>query len=160
MQADIEAAPALAVVSAEQAEVSVSARRPMLLSSAVRPAAAAAESISSVAGVSAGPADRSGYRLVPALDVPPGNHPNDFAPSQWFEVIRPGNGAVRIGRISATCVCVGARIPKRHYAAGERILIEARTLSKPSVNNVTYGLYVNIVEPVETVVDADVTLSY
>lgn len=133
--------------------------RPMLSSSVARPAIANRQPVSSVAGVSASAA-RGEYKLIPALDVPPGNHPNDFGPSQWFEVVRPGNGPVRIGRLSATCVCVGARIPKRHYAAGERILVEARMLSKPPVNNVTYGIYVNILEPVETVVDADVTLRY
>lgn len=104
-------------------------------------------------------ANAGGIRLVPALDVPPNFRSNDAGPSQWFEVIRPGNGPVRIGKISATCVCVGVRIPKRQYAAGERILIEARTLTRPPVNNLTYGIYVNVVEPVKTVVDADVTIS-
>ncbi len=99
------------------------------------------------------------YRLVPALDVPPQYHEGDYAPSQWFEVVRPGNDAVRIGRISSTCTCVGVRIPKRSYAAGERILIEARTVAKPARNNLVYGIYVNILEPVRTVVDADVTVS-
>lgn len=98
-------------------------------------------------------------RLVPAPDVPPGIHPNDAGPSQWFEIIRPGNAAIRIGRVSATCVCVGVRVPKRHIAAGERALVEARIVSRPQVNNLTYGIYVNIAEPVQTVVDADVTIS-
>ncbi len=107
-----------------------------------------------------GPMDPKAIRLVPALDVPPGIHPGDAAPSQWFEVVRPGDAALQIGRLSATCTCVGVRIPKRNYAAGERVLIEARTVTKPPRNNLTYGIYVNIVQPVQTVVDADVTLSY
>ncbi len=98
-------------------------------------------------------------RLVPAPDVPPGIHPNDAGPSQWFEIIRPNNAAIRIGRVSATCVCVGVRVPKRQIAAGERALVEARLVSRPQVREVTYGIYVNIVEPVQTVVDADVTIS-
>jgi hypothetical protein len=98
-------------------------------------------------------------RLVPAPDVPPGFHPNDAGPSQWFEVIRPNNAAIRIGRVSATCVCVGVRVPKRHIAAGERALVEARIVTRPQVNNLTYGIYVNIAEPVQTVVDADVTIN-
>ncbi|MCD7896169.1 MAG: hypothetical protein LUG50_05780 [Planctomycetaceae bacterium] len=101
----------------------------------------------------------SEYRLVPALDVPPQYHEGDYAPSQWFEVVGPGNTPVQIGRISSTCTCVGVRIPKRHYQAGERILIEARTVAKPARNNLVYGIYVNILEPVRTVVDADVTVS-
>lgn len=99
-------------------------------------------------------------RLVPALDVPPGNHPNDAAPSQWFEIVRPGNGPMRIGRVSATCVCVSVRVPNRYIKAGERALVEARIVSKPPVNNLTYGIYVNIAEPIQTVVDADVTITY
>lgn len=98
-------------------------------------------------------------RLVPATDIPPGFHPNDAGPSQWFEIVRPGNGPLRIGRVSATCVCVGVRVPNRHIAAGERALVEARIVSRPQVNNLTYGIYVNIVEPQQTVVDADVTIS-
>ncbi len=108
----------------------------------------------------AGPMDPKAIRLVPATDIPPGFHPGDAAPSQWFEVVRPGNAAIRIGRISATCTCVGVRIPKRTYDAGERVLLEARTVTKPPRNDLTYGIYVNIVEPVQTVVDADVTIHY
>ncbi len=108
----------------------------------------------------AGPMDPKAIRLVPATDIPPGFHPGDATPSQWFEVVRPGNAAIRIGRISATCTCVGVRIPKRFYEAGERVLLEARTVTKPPRNDLTYGIYVNVVEPVQTVVDADVTIHY
>lgn len=115
------------------------------------------------ASFSAGPAspvgDVSEIKLVPALDIPPNRRPNDAAPSQWFEVVRPGNGPLRIGRVNATCVCVGVRVPKRFVAAGERALIEARILSRPPANNLTYGIYVGIVEPQQTVVDADVTIT-
>lgn len=99
-------------------------------------------------------------RLVPAPDVPPGNRPGDAAPSQWFEIIRPDNGPLRIGRVSATCVCVGVRVPQRQIAAGERALIEARVLTRPPANNLTYGIIVNVVEPTQTVVDADITIRY
>lgn len=99
-----------------------------------------------------------GIRLVPATDIPPGMHPSDAGPSQWFEIVRPGNGPLRIGRVSATCVCVGVRVPKRTFAAGERALVEVRTLSRPPANNLTYGIYVNVVEPEQKVLDADVTI--
>lgn len=99
-----------------------------------------------------------GYQLVPAPDIPPRSHPNDAGPSQWFEILRPGNGPIRIGRVSSTCVCVGVRVPNRHIAAGERALIEARTLTRPPARNLTYGIYVNVEEPEKTVLDADVTL--
>lgn len=97
-------------------------------------------------------------QLVPATDIPSGIHPNDAGPSQWFEILRPGNGPIRIGRVSSTCVCVGVRVPNRHIAAGQRALIEARTLTRPPVRNVTYGIYVNVEEPEKTVLDADVTI--
>ncbi len=101
-----------------------------------------------------------GLQLVPATDIPPGNHPEDAAPSQWFEILRPGNGPIRIGRVSATCVCVGVRVPKRTIAAGERALIEARTLTKPPRNNLTYGIFVSVVEPQNVMLDTDVTIRY
>lgn len=123
---------------------------------------AAYPSVSAVpASFTAGGAPAAGqYKLVPAPDVPPGRRPNDAAPSQWFEIVRPDNGPLRIGRVSATCVCVGVRVPERQIAAGQRALIEARVLTKPPVNNLTYGIYVNIVEPTTTVVDADITIRY
>lgn len=108
----------------------------------------------------AAPAAAGGLRLVPALDVPSSNRPNDVAPSQWFEIIRPDNGPLRIGRVSSTCVCVSVRVPKRFIAAGERALVEARIVDKPPYNNLTYGMYVNVLEPVQTMLDTDVTITY
>ncbi len=105
-----------------------------------------------------GAAAEDGIRLVPAPDVPPGNNPSDVAPSQWFEVVRPGNGPIRIGRVSSTCVCVSVRVPKRHIAAGERALVEARIVSRPPANNLTYGMFVSVLEPVNVMLDTDVTI--
>ncbi len=102
----------------------------------------------------------AGYQLVPALDVQPGMRPGDAAPSQWFEVIRPDGGPVRLGRIYSTCVCVSPRIATRYINAGERALIEARIVDRPAVNNVTYGLYVQVLEPFATTLDSDITVSY
>lgn len=107
-----------------------------------------------------GAASAGQYKLVPALDVPPGKRPNDAAPSQWFEIVRPDNGPIRIGRVSATCVCVGVRVPERQVGAGQRALIEARILTKPPVNNLTYGIYVGVVDPVQTTLDTDITIRY
>lgn len=112
-------------------------------------------------GAPVGPALAGGpLRLVPALDIPPGNHPNDALPSQWFEIIRPGNGPIRIGRVSSTCVCVSPRVPNRHVAAGERALIEARIVKRPPANNLTYGLFVNTVEPTQLTLDSDITIGW
>jgi hypothetical protein len=110
------------------------------------------------AAVTAAPMSANSIQLVPALDVPPGNRPNDAAPSQWFEIVRPGNGPIRIGRVNSTCVCVGVRVPNRYIAAGERALIEARILSRPPANNLTYGIYVNVLEPQNVMLDTDVTI--
>ena len=100
----------------------------------------------------------SALRLVPADDIPPTQRANDYAPSQWYEIIRPDNGPIRIGRVSSTCVCVNVRVPNRFVAAGERALVEARTVSRPSVNGVTYGIYVGVLEPVSTTLDADIVV--
>ncbi len=97
-------------------------------------------------------------RLVPAPDVAPSYRPNDAAPSQWFEIVRPGNVPIRIGRVSSTCVCVSVRVPNRFIGAGERALVEARIVSRPPVNNLTYGIFVSVLEPVNTMLDADVTI--
>lgn len=99
-------------------------------------------------------------RLVRALDVPSGDHPSDALPSQWYEILRPGNGPIRIGRVSSTCVCVSVRVPNRFIAAGERALIEARIVKRPPANNLTYGVFVNMLEPTQQTLDADITISY
>ena len=105
-------------------------------------------------------ADSGAIRLVPAPDVPSGNHPGDATPSQWFEIVRPGNGPLRIGRMSTTCVCIRARAPKRRIEAGERALVEVRTVSRPPVNNIIYGLYLNLLEPERLTLDVDVPVRY
>jgi hypothetical protein len=99
-------------------------------------------------------------RLLPALDVPPGIHANDVAPSQWFEIVRPANGPLRIGRLTTTCGCIMARAPKRRVPAGERALIEVRTLTRPPINHITYGMYVSVLEPEKLTLDIDVTVNY
>ncbi len=99
-------------------------------------------------------------QLVPAYDIPPGNHPNDALPSQWFEIVRPGNGPIRIGRVSATCVCVRVSVPNRHIAAGERALVEARIIKRPPANNLTYGIFVNVMEPTALTLDSDITIRF
>jgi Predicted solute binding protein len=106
------------------------------------------------------PFNGAALRLVPATDIPPGNHPNDALPSQWFEVIRPGDAPIRIGRVSSTCVCVSPRVPNRFVAQGERALIEARIVQRPTRNNLTYGIFVNVVEPVTQTVDSDITIRF
>ncbi len=106
------------------------------------------------------PFDGAALRLVPATDIPPGNHPNDALPSQWFEIIRPGNAPIRIGRVSSTCVCVSPRVPNRLVGQGERALIEARILQRPPRNNLTYGIIVNVVEPVTQTIDSDITIRF
>lgn len=106
------------------------------------------------------PFDGASLRLVPATDIPPGNHPNDALPSQWFEIIRPGNAPIRIGRVSSTCVCVSPRVPSRFVGQGERALIEARIVQRPARNNLTYGIFVNVVEPVTQTVDSDITIRF
>lgn len=106
------------------------------------------------------PFDGAVLRLVPATDIPPGNHPNDALQSQWFEIIRPGNAPIRIGRVSSTCVCVSPRVPNRFVGQGERALIEARIVQRPARNNLTYGIFVNVVEPVTQTVDSDITIRF
>ena len=118
------------------------------------PGAVPGPSIAGVGGAA------SSLRLILAADIPPGNHPGDFGPSQWFEIVRPDNGPLRIGRLSTTCVCIGARAPKRQISAGERALIEVRTLSRPPRGGIIYGLFVGVLEPEKLMLDADVAVRF
>lgn len=132
---------------------------PPLSSTSPAPSYGAGSTFGQTADItSASASDAASFKLVPAPDVPPGVHANDAGPSQWYEIIRPGNGPIRIGRVNSTCVCVGVRVPNRFVAAGERALIEARMVTRSQVSNVTYGIYVSILEPVQTMVDADITV--
>jgi hypothetical protein len=98
-----------------------------------------------------------GFQLVPAYDIP-STRTNDAAPAQWFEIKRPGDGPIRIGRVSSSCVCIGVRVPNRFIAQGERALVEARVLTRPPANNLTYVIGVNIIEPRSEMLSADVTV--
>lgn len=101
-----------------------------------------------------------GLQLVRAYDVPGTKRPSDFAVSQWFEIVRPNNAPMQIGRISSSCVCVGVRVPNRYIGQGERALVEARILQKPPANNLTYVIYVNTVEPTKQMLTGDVTIKF
>ncbi|MDR1612874.1 MAG: hypothetical protein LBT97_08840 [Planctomycetota bacterium] len=98
-----------------------------------------------------------GMQLVRAYDIP-STRTGDAAPAQWFEIVRPGNGPLRIGRVSSSCVCVGVRVPNRFIAQGERALVEARVLSRPPADNLTYVISVGTIEPRESILTADVTI--
>ncbi|MDR3210828.1 MAG: DUF1573 domain-containing protein [Planctomycetota bacterium] len=100
-----------------------------------------------------------GYQLRPATDIPPGNHPSDAAPSQWFEIIRPGGAPLRIGRVTSACVCVGVRVPKRVIGQGERALIELRAVAKPPRWGLEYAFFVNVAEPVKETLEAGVAFN-
>jgi len=70
-------------------------------------------------------------RLVAAADIPGQQRPGDHAPSQWFEIVRPGNGPVQIGRLYASCACLSIEAPERNVPAGRRALVEVRVVSPP-----------------------------
>ena len=70
-------------------------------------------------------------QFVAATDIPGQQRPGDHALSQWFEIVRPGNGPVEIGRLYTSCSCLSIEAPERNIPAGRRALVEVRIVSPP-----------------------------
>lgn len=95
----------------------------------------------------------AGYTIVPVHDVAASVKPGDHAAAQMFELIRPSNQAVTIGRLYTSCTCIRMETEKKSYGAGERVLITVRNV-QPSKGQ-TYPFYVQIASPIRVVLRHD-----
>lgn len=117
--------------------------------------AADSEIVSSMRTVSA-VAEAHGYRLNPAYDSAQPAGPEDLAPPQAFEVIRPDLGRpVTIGRLYTSCSCIQLESPKRTFAAGERAILQLRNIKPTPTNGQVYAVYVQVTSPIRATLRFD-----
>lgn len=96
-----------------------------------------------------------GYFINPASDSAGQIIPGDEAPTQAFEVIRPSNSRVTIGRLFTSCSCIQLEAAKRTYEPGERIVLTLRNIRPTPSTGQTYALYVQLTSPVRTTLRYD-----
>lgn len=95
----------------------------------------------------------SGFFLNPVGTVPEG--PGDLAPSQLFEIVRPGNQAIQLGRLYTSCVCVALEAEKDYFAEGEHAVVRLRNVKATPSTGTMYAVYVQLKSPVSTVLRFD-----
>lgn len=127
-----------------------------LLIAAAASASAAQGGLVSSMELMMGVSTAGGISIVPANDVQPRGYTEDLAPTQVFEIIRPDMGPITVGRLTSSCTCVMAYLPKRSYAAGERALMEIRNVKSTPPNGATYAVFVQIASPIREVLQLDV----
>ncbi|MCC8167632.1 MAG: hypothetical protein LIQ31_16210, partial [Planctomycetes bacterium] len=75
----------------------------------------------------------------------------DAGPAQLFELIRPENGAVRNGRVAASCSCIPLKPLSTSAAPGEPLYLELRTINPTPEGGRVYDIYVEVLESVQKV---------
>lgn len=92
--------------------------------------------------------ESKGYFLSSAPDQSGQRYNGDLAVSQVFEIIRPNNEAINLGRLYTSCSCVNLVSPKRSFAQGEKAFVELRNVRATPLNGNTYTFYVQITSPI------------
>ncbi|MCD8350962.1 MAG: hypothetical protein LUC93_10175 [Planctomycetaceae bacterium] len=95
----------------------------------------------------------SGFHIQPAGLGPMSG--GDLAAPQMFELVRPGNQAVTIGRIFTSCVCVSLEADKRSFAPGEPVVLRLRNVRPTPPQGQTYAIFVQITSPIRTTLRFD-----
>jgi len=92
---------------------------------------------------------QGGMSLAPASDVAVQDYAGDVGPAQVFEVVRPLDQPLTLGRVHTSCTCVKLSSEKTSFAAGERALITMRVVDHPVAGNV-YMIDVEVRAPIRT----------
>ncbi|MCD8139563.1 MAG: hypothetical protein LUE17_07275 [Planctomycetaceae bacterium] len=95
----------------------------------------------------------NGFHIQPAGLGP--MSAGDLAAPQMFEIVRPGNQAVTIGRIFTSCVCVSLEADKRSFAPGEPVILRLRNVRPTPPQCQTYAIFVQITSPIRTTLRFD-----
>ena len=100
-------------------------------------------------------AEHQGFRINPAFDAAAEQGPDDLAPLQAFEIMRPVDKPVTIGRLFTSCTCIQLESPKRTFAPGERAILQLRNTKPTPLNGQVYAIYVQITSPIRTTLRFD-----
>lgn len=99
-----------------------------------------------------------GYQLVPAPQAGTRFIVGDEAPAQMFELVRPADDPVTLGRIFTSCSCIQVEAPKRFYEPGERIFLTLRNIRPTPPAGQMYAFYVHVTSPVSATLRQDLFL--
>lgn len=99
--------------------------------------------------------EERGYFITPAYESAGRVIPGDEGPTQAFEIIRPSDSRVSLGRLFTSCVCVQLESPKTTFERGERIVLTLRNVKATPPSGQTYAIYVQLTSPVRTTLRYD-----
>lgn len=116
-------------------------------------AAPAAQVVSTTARGLPSVSNIAGFGIVPAGTQPAAY--GDLAPIQLFEITKPANQSVTIGRMFTSCTCVVLESDQRTFGPGERAVLRMRNVQATPPGGQSYALYVQISSPVNTTLRYD-----
>ncbi len=96
--------------------------------------------------------EERGFRLVPVSEV---YVSGDESPARVYEIIRPNNERITIGRLNTSCSCVQLEAEKSVFQRGERALVTLRNVRATPPNGQNYAFYVQVTSPIRTTLRAD-----
>ncbi len=125
-----------------------------LLVFAGSPVTTAGEIYSTMRNVNAVP-EAHGFRLNPAFDaaIPP--QATDLAPPQAFEILRPLDKPVTIGRLFTSCSCIQLESNKRTFRPGERAVLQLHNIRPTPPAGQVYAIFVQITSPIRATLRFD-----
>ncbi len=121
---------------------------------AASPALNAGEIYSTMRNVNAVP-EAHGFRLNPAFDAAVPQQSSDLSPPQAFEILRPADKPVTIGRLFTSCSCIQLESNKRTYRPGERAILQLHNIRPTPPAGQVYAVFVQITSPIRTTLRFD-----
>lgn len=94
----------------------------------------------------------AGFTIVPAPDAAPVRE-GDLSAARTFEIIRPYQQSISVGRLYTSCTCIQLEIEKKNYGYGERALITLRNVQPTKGQD--YPFYVQLNSPIRVVLRHD-----
>lgn len=96
-----------------------------------------------------------GFSVQPAPDVAAQTHAGDLSPTQVFEIMRPSDKPVTIGRLFTSCSCIQLETNKRTFRPGERAVLQLRNIRPTPPQGQVYAIFVQITSPIRTTLRFD-----
>ena len=113
------------------------------------------EIVSSMRNVNA-VTEADGFSIAPVYQPWRGTPENDYAPAQIFEIIRPAERAVVIGRLFTSGREIRVEAEKRKFDPGEQALLTLRNIEPTPLTGQVFTIYVQVVSPLRVTLKYDV----
>ena len=99
--------------------------------------------------------EAQGFSIQPVYDVEATRQSTDLSPPQVFEIIRPPDKSVTIGRLFTSCSCIQLETHKRFFKPGERAILQLRNIRPTPASGQVYAIFVQISSPVRATLRFD-----